>query len=227
MTRSRMVLAVSLSVAVVVSLSGCASGSNASSGAASGAKTGAIGGIVAGAVGALLWGGNPVEGAVKAGITGAAAGAAVGAVAGAEADKAAQAAAQTPAPKPAPQPAPQPTPQPASAKYAEAKAAMGDKVWDAAVLLAHCRHTGAISAAESAFAAETDATRKVYALLVEALAAEESGDRATAAAIYPRIVAADPARGDEAALRTKVLEGVIKLQRLRQDNGLPPLCPAS
>ena len=85
----------------------------------------------------------------------------------------------------------------------------------------------AIAAAEAAYAAESDGRRRVYALLVEALAAEESGDKEAAVALYPRIVAADPARGSEEAVRAQVLEGVIKLQRLRQENGLSPLCPSA
>ena len=212
-------LEMGLVLAASVPLAGCASGSQASAGAASGAKSGAIGGVVAGAVGALLWGGNPLEAAVKVGITGAAAGAAVGAVAGAEADAQAKQAASQPPPA-------QPAAQPTSAELAELRAKMGEQAWDAAVLLAHCRHAGAIAAAEAAYAAESDGARRVYALLVEALAAEESGDRETAAALYPRIVAADPTRGSEEAVRVQVLEGVMKLQRLRQDNGLPALCPA-
>jgi len=45
----------------------------ASAQAGEGAKMGAVGGVVAGAVGALLWGGNPLEGAVKGVLGGAAA----------------------------------------------------------------------------------------------------------------------------------------------------------
>jgi hypothetical protein len=212
-----------LAVAAGVPLAGCASGSQASAGAASGAKSGAIGGVVAGAVGALLWGGNPLEGAVKTGIAGAAAGAAVGGVAGAEADAAAARAAEQAAQPPAP---PEGGAQPSSAELAALREKMGERTWDAGVLLAHCRHAGAIAAAEAAFAAEVDPGRQVYALLVEATAAEESGARETAAALYPRIVAADPQRGSEAEVRSRVLEGVIRLQRLRQEHGLPALCPA-
>jgi hypothetical protein len=204
-----------LLLAASVPLAGCASGSQASAGAASGAKSGAIGGVVAGAVGALLWGGNPLEHAVKGGVVGAAAGAAIGGAAGAEADKRAEQAATAP-------PA-----QPTGTELAELRAKMGEQAWDAAVLLAHCRHSGAIAAAEAAYAAESDGQRQVYALLVEALAAEESGDKAAAAALCRRIAAADPARGSEEAVRVQVLEGVIKLQRLRQEYGLPALCPAA
>jgi hypothetical protein len=209
-----MCLGTGLLLAASVPLAGCASGSQASAGASSGAKAGAIGGVVAGAVGALLWGGNPLEHAVKGGVAGAAAGAAIGGVAGAEADKRAEQTATAPAA------------QPTSAELAELRAKTGEQAWDAAVLLAHCRHAGAIAAAEAAYAAESDGGRRVYALLVEALAAEESGDKDVAAALYPRIVAADPARGSEEAVRAQVLEGVIKLQRLRQENGLSPLCPS-
>jgi hypothetical protein len=219
----RALAGVAWAVAAGLPLVGCASGSQASAGAASGAKSGAIGGVVAGAVGALLWGGNPLEGAVKTGIAGAAAGAAVGGVAGAEADAAAKRAAEQPAQPPAP---PEGGGQPSSAELAALRERMGERTWDAAVLLAHCRHDGAIAAAENAFATESDPGRRVYALLVEAVAAEESGARETAAALYPRIVAADPARGSEAEVRVQVLEGVLKLQRLRLEHGLPALCPA-
>ena len=202
-------------LALAVSLSGCATGSQASAQAGEGAKMGAVGGVVAGAVGALLWGGNPLEGAVKGGITGAAAGAAMGAASGAQADARQEQAAAAEAAK-----------QEREARLAELRQKMGEATWDAAVLLAKCEHADAMAKAEKAFGKETDPARRSWALLVEAVAAEESGQRDAAAALYPRIVAEDPARGNADQVRSEVLEGVMKLQRLRQENGLPALCPA-
>jgi len=203
-------------IGLAVQLSGCATGSHASEGASQGAKSGAIGGVVAGAVGALLWGGNPLQGAVYGGVTGAAAGAAMGGAAGAQADKAEQQAAASEAAK-----------KEREAKLAELRTRMGEPTWDAAVMLAKCEHADAIKAAEKAFAKETDPKRRSYALLVEAVAAEESGNRGAATALYPRIVAEDPERGSADKVRSDVLEGVMKMQRLRQDSGMPALCPAS
>jgi tetratricopeptide (TPR) repeat protein len=203
-------------LALAASLSGCATGSQASAQAGEGAKVGAVGGVVAGAVGALLWGGNPLEGAVKGGITGAAAGAAMGAASGAQADAQQQQAAAAEAAK-----------REREARLAELRQKMGESTWDAAVLLAKCKHADAMKKAEKAYAKEADPAKRSWALLVEAVAAEESGDRDAAAALYPRIVAEDPARGTPDQVRGEVLEGVMKMQRLRQEGGMPALCPAS
>jgi hypothetical protein len=214
--RLRTAVSMAMVLALAATLSGCATGSQASAGASQGAKSGAIGGVVAGAVGALLWGGNPLQGAVVGGVTGAAAGAAMGGAAGAQADKQQEQAAAAEAAK-----------KEREAKLAELRTKMGEPTWDAAVLLAKCEHADAIKAAEKAYAKETDPTRRSWALLVEAVAAEESGQRDAAAALYPRIVAEDAARGSVDKVRSDVLEGVMKMQRLRQENGMPALCPAS
>jgi len=194
-------LAVLAMVAVMVA-AGCAADSQAGKQAGQGAAMGAVGGAVAGAVGSLLWGGNPVEGAVKGGIVGGASGAAVGAVSGSAADNAAKERAAKPA-------APDP-------RNAELRKRIGDKNWASALLLAQCRHKDAIASAADTLAASQDPSERSYALLIQGIAAEESGDKALAASVYPKM------GGSVDKSRADTLEGVIKVQAVRREHGLPP-----
>ncbi len=200
---------------------GCSAGSK--QGASQGAKTGAVGGLVAGAVGSIFWGGDAVNNALRTAAVGAASGAAVGAMNGAERDK-------SQAPPPAP-PAPVPVPVPVAGKSADLaaadkalKAQVGELNFSAGDELAHCRHVSAISRAEKAFASETDPNRKGYSLLIEAMAAEESNNTGKANAVYAEWARFDPSRGDIARLRNDALEGLLKVQKIRQERGLPVLC---
>ena len=200
--------------------SGCATDSSVGKAAGQGAVLGAVGGAVAGAVGSLLWGGNPVEGAVKGGITGAASGAAIGATSAAMADSQA---------KPAEAKKPEPPPKEVSriepgAQAAEFKEKIGKQNFEAALLLGECKHKEAISAAGRAYIELPDPKQRVGALYIQAIAAEESGDKAFASALYPRIVQEDPSRGDVEKVRSATLEGVMKVQKIRQEHGLPPFC---
>jgi hypothetical protein len=200
---------------MAIVLSGCSEGSK--QGASSGAKTGAVGGLVAGAVGSIFWGGDAVNNALRAGAVGAASGAAVGAMNGSERDKS-----KSPAPAPAPSGSGQPADLSASDKAL--KAQMGDLNFSAGDELARCRHVSAINRAEKAFATETDPKRKSYALLIEAMAAEESNNAGKANAVYAEWAQFDPARADTAKLRNDALEGLLKVQKIRQDHGMPVLC---
>ncbi len=207
---------------VALAVAGCSAGSK--EGASRGATTGAVGGVVAGAVGSIFWGGDVVNNALRAGAVGAASGAAVGAMSGAERD-----ARQSSPPPPAPAPATTTT-TPAgqsgglSPANQQLKDRMGDLNFAAGEELARCRHLGAISRAERAFASETDPRRRSYALLIQAMAAEESGNTTKANAVYAQWGQVDPARADPAAARNEALDGLLKLQRIRQETGLPPLC---
>jgi hypothetical protein len=214
-----------LVLACLAVAAGCTTG--AQEGASRGAKAGAVGGLVAGAVGSIFWGGDAVNNALRSAAVGAASGAAVGAMNGAERD--ARQAGSPPAPAPAPSPSPSSAPAPAPPGEAplsdrELKARMGDLNFAAGEELARCRHVGAVSRAEKAFASETDPKRRSYALLIQAMAAEESGNAAKASAVYARWGQVDPARADPAQARSEALDGLLKLQRIRQDHGLPPLC---
>lgn len=202
---------------LALAVAGCSAGSK--QGAAKGAKSGAVGGLVAGAVGSIFWGGDAVNNALRTAAVGAASGAAVGAMNGAERDK--QQAPPPPAPAPAPGNSPFGT---LSAADQQLKAQMGDLNFAAGEELARCRHVSAISRAEKAFAGETDPKRKSYALLIQAMAAEESGNAAKANAVYTQWGQFDPARTDTARTRNEALEGLLKVQKIRQDSGLPPLC---
>ena len=191
---------------------GCASDSAAGKGAAQGASVGMVGGAVAGAVGSLLWGGNPVEGAVKSGITGAAAGAAVGGMAGAQRDKQQkQAAAKPPA-------------NDFDTNQAALRKRIGDRNYSTAVLLTQCKHKEAIAASQDTLAVSKDPQERQYAWLIQSVAAEESGDKQLASSIYPKIEKEDSSRGSVDKLRADALEGVIKVQNARRQHGLPPTC---
>ena len=172
---------------------------------------GMVGGAVAGAVGSLLWGGNVVEGAAKGAAVGAASGAATGAVAGSMSDSAKKSA---------------PKPKPAAVDQAALRKKIGDRNYATTVLLTQCRHKDAISSAQETLAASNSKDERVYALLIQGIAAEESGDKALASSIYPKIVQEDPARGGVDKVRADALEGVMKVQATRRDHGLSPLCKA-
>ncbi len=207
-----------IALCLAAALASCSTGSK--EGASRGAKSGAVGGLVAGAVGSIFWGGDAVNNALRAGAVGAASGAAVGAMSGAERQKS-----QVPPPTAPPGPAPA-TGQAADLTAADQalKAQVGVLNFSAGEELAHCRHVSAISRAGKAFAAETDPKRKGYSLLIEAMAAEESSNAGQASAVYARWAQFDPTRADTAKLRNDALEGLLKVQRIRQERGLPVLC---
>ena len=198
------VLIVALVQAMVWS-GGCAS-SQAGRAAGEGAALGAVGGAVAGAVGALIFGGNVAQGAAAGAAMGAASGAATGAVAGSMADSKAK------------------EQQAKQQQVAELKQKIGDQNFEAANLLAHCKHRQAIGAAQKAYSSTQNPDQRLYALYIQAVAAEESGDQKSASSAYDQAIQDDPSRGPAEKIRAKCLEGVMKAQKVRQDYGLPPLC---
>jgi hypothetical protein len=202
--------AINFALAGVVIASGCASDSQAGKAAGQGATLGAVGGAVAGAVGSLLWGGNVVEGAAKGAVVGAASGAAVGGVSGAMADSAAKESA-------AKQAGP-------DSKQAELRKQIGDRNYATTLLLTQCRHRDAIASADETLAATKDPRERTYALMIQSIAAEESGDKALAASLYPRIVREDASRGSTDKVRADALEGVMRVQATRREHGLSPTC---
>jgi hypothetical protein len=206
-------LAIIVALGAALLASGCASDSAAGKGASQGASLGMVGGAVAGAVGSLLWGGNPVEGAVKGGMVGAASGAATGAMAGSQRDRAAkeQSAARPPA-------------NDFDANQAELRKRIGDRNYATAVLLTQCRHKEAIASSEETLTVTKDPQERQYAWLIQSVAAEESGDKALAGSLYPKMAKEDPARGSAEKRRADALEGVMKVQAARKAHGLPPLC---
>ena len=56
------------------------------------------------------------------------------------------------------------------------------------------------------------------------MAAEESNNTGKANAVYAEWARFDPSRGDIARLRNDALEGLLKVQKIRQERGLPVLC---
>ena len=164
---------------------------------------GAVGGAVAGAVGSLIFGGNVVQGAAQGAAIGVASGAATGAVAGSMADSAAKEKAAKPA-----------------AGDAELRKRIGDRNYASALLLAQCRHKDAIASAEDTLASSKDSNERAFALLLQGVAAEESGNKALAASMYPKIAQQSGGSVDKA--RADSLEGVIKVQAERRKHGMPP-----
>jgi len=204
-----MKMTIAFAVTLCVAVSGCAPGSQSEQRAGEGAKYGAVGGAVAGAVSALIFGGNPLQGAVAGGISGAASGAAIGAMAGSQEDKAMQQ---------------QTAKASADPKVAALRQKIGETNYSAVMLLAQCQHQGAISTAQDALAAAPDPQHRTYSLVIQALAAEESGDKALAASLYPKIIELDPSRGSPDKLRADALEGLMRVQTARRQHGLPPVC---
>ncbi|MDH4110232.1 MAG: hypothetical protein OEW88_12870 [Gammaproteobacteria bacterium] len=196
---------------IVVALGGlstvsCAPGSMASSGAGSGAKQGALGGAVAGAVGSLFWGGNPMKNIAASAAIGATSGAAMGAASGASADQKIAARREM------------------SEQDAAIAQRLGQANYDAAVALADCKHKRAIGLARTAYGTAGDDEHRRYALMIEAIAAEESGDTETGAKVYPLLVRVDPALETVDGARADALAGILEIQKLRQDFGRPPIC---
>lgn len=202
-------------VAVLV-LSSCSTA--AREGAERGAKRGAIGGLVAGAVGSIFWGGDAVNNALRTAAVGAATGATMGALDGSERDRRQGG---------APANRTGQTGQAGSgpAEDAALRAWVGDANYAAGEELARCRHASAIARAERAFVSETDRDRQGFALLIQAMAAEESGNSAKASQVYQRWATFDPARADRDKARADALAGILRIQRIRQQQGLPVLCP--
>ncbi len=203
---NRHLLVAALIAGGCVFTSGCAPGSQASEGAESGAKSGAIGGAVAGAVASIFWGGNVAQNIAASAAIGAASGAAMGGASGAEQDK----------------------------KIAEKREMseqdmalqqkLGSDNWEAAKQLALCKHKTAVGKARTAYGTAGDLERRKYALMIEAAADEEMGDTEAAAKVYPLYVSIDPAQPTVDKVRADVLSGLLKVQQVRKDHGLPPTC---
>jgi hypothetical protein len=184
--------------------------------AAEGAKSGAVGGAVAGAVLGVFTG-NVGASMVAGAAASAAAGAAIGGMQQKPQQGAAPAAAST-----------QANPARTDPKLAERQKALESRIgpanFDAARMLALCRHDSAIELARNAYTNADTPERRGYALMIEAVAAEEKGDTATASALYPRLVEADPALGSADKARNDALSGVLRVQQVRKDYGLSPTC---
>jgi hypothetical protein len=182
--------------------------------AAEGAKSGAVGGAVAGAVVGIFTGnigGSMIAGAAAS----AAAGAAIGGMTPKTPKGAAPADTQGAASVP-------------NAKVAEQdqalEAKLGPANFDAARMLALCRHDSAIELARKAYTTADTAERRGYALMIEAVSDEERGDAAAAAAVYPRLVEVAPELGSPDKARSAALSGVLKIQQVRKDHGRSPTC---
>ena len=200
---------------IFLSLTGCAANSQVSKKVGKANLVAVVGAAAAGAVSGLVTGG-PV-GAIQGGITGATSSAissATGVVAGVieeNEDKEMQKG----------QIKDLSTRQ---RELDELEARIGKRNYGATLLLADCNHRRAIEVAKKAFGESKDSTQRAYTLLLQAMAAEEMGDKTLAASIYPKIVQESPQYPNMDKARSDALEGVLKIQQLRRDHGLPPLC---
>jgi hypothetical protein len=192
---------------------GCAASGCAGTYAEEGAKAGLVGGAVAGAVGSLFWGGNVLQSAAVGAVTTAAAGAAVGGM-----QKKPEAGEQ------AKSTAPATSDQDVIARDRAIEERIGQENFEAARLLGRCQHDRAIDQARKAFSSVDTDERRAYALMIEAVAAEEKGDTATATAVYPRFVELAPDHGPVEKARNEALSGILKVQQARKAHGLQPLC---
>jgi hypothetical protein len=209
MSRSNVIMLLICAVAILTA-------SCADTYAAEGAKSGAVGGAVAGAVIGIFTGN--IGGSM---VAGAAASAAAGAAIGGMQPKAPEGSAPAPAQGPG-------SAAPTDPKLVERQQALESKIgpanFDAARMLALCRHNSAIELARNAYTSADSQARRGYALMIEAVAAEETGDTAAAAAVYPRLVEVDPAIGSTDKARNMALSAVLKVQQVRKDYGRPPTC---
>lgn len=207
--------AVAVILLIVFSLMGCAANSQVGKKVSKGSVVAVVGAAAAGAVTGLVTGG-PI-GAIQGGITGATSSAistATGVVAGAV-EEGDSKAVQTGQIKDL---------STRQKELAELEARIGKRNYEATLLLADCKHRQAIEVASDALGESKDSTQRTYALLLQAIAAEEMGDKTTAASFYPRMVQQDSQYRNIDKARSDALEGVLKIQQLRRDHGLPPLC---
>lgn len=154
-------------------------------------------------------------------VAGAAASAAAGAAIGGMTPKAPQSTEPAAAPR-------QESSVPTDPKLVERQRTLEEKIgpanFDAARMLALCRHSSAIELARNAFKNADTQERRGYALMIEAVTAEEQGDAATAAAVYPRLVEVAPTIGSPDKARSAALSGVLKVQQVRKEYGRSPTC---
>ena len=195
-----------LTCAVALALGGCAAGSLGAKGASNGAKSGALGGAVAGAVGSLFWGGNVVQNMAASAAVGAATGAVMGGAAGNAPDRQIEAK------------------RTMSQADADILARIGPDNFAAAKELAQCNHRTAIGKARTAFGRAPNDDYKRYALMIEAISDEEMGDAAAAQKVYPLLMSVDPQHTTVDSARAAALDGILKVQKAREERGLRPTC---
>ncbi len=195
-----------LACAVALVLGGCAAGSLGAEGASNGAKAGALGGAVAGAVGSLFWGGNVVQNMATSAVVGAATGAAMGGAAGSAQDRQIEAQRNM------------------SQADADILARIGPDNFAAAKELAQCNHRTAIGKARTAFGRAPNDEYKRYALMIEAISDEEMGDPAAAQKVYPLLLTVDPQHTTVDSARAAALDGILKVQKAREERGMRATC---
>jgi len=213
---TRISLIIVSTCAASVLIGGCA-GTNAREGA----KAGLVGGAVAGAVGSLFWGGNVVGNMAAGAVTTAAAGAAVGAMQPSPIGESGEA---PPVAENRSKGDLTSTDPELLERERELEKRIGPENFEAARRLARCEQDRAINEARKAYKEVSTQEQRAYALMIEAIAEEERGDRAAADAIYPRLVEVDPARGTPEKARNDALSGVLKVQQVRKEYGLSPTC---
>jgi len=111
-----------------------------------------------------------------------------------------------------------------SEQDAKILAQIGPDNFAAAKELAYCKHKTAIGKARTAYGLATTDDYKRYALMIEAISNEEMGDPAAAQKVYPLLVTLDPQITTVDAARADALNGILQIQKIRQDHGLKPTC---
>lgn len=216
----------SLACLLVIMIIGSGCGQHATEGAAKGATVGAassaLGTLV---VGLVFDDPNLGERVARSAVYGATVGGTAGAIAGASRDQQIKAQAKAQEEK-AKAEGGDTSPPPRQMKDSEIMDAIGEKNFDALVLLVDCRLGEAIEKAREAEASFNKDYREA-SLWIQAVAAVEKGDTATLDRIYPLLVKADPELGTPEKADAALATGINKLHDARKREGKPPECPSS
>jgi len=185
----------------VLLFSACASqtGQRAGQGAAVGAVSGAAGGIVS----ALIFGGDVGEAAARGAAWGGSMGAVGGAITGMQADSAIKKQQEDAA--------------------AKLKQKLGDDAFNGLVALANCKHSAAISHANTA----KNLDNQNYALAgqwLEVLTLADQREEDQARALFPVLIEKDPEINSEAKAEENMRSAMQGLMEIRTKHNLPKTC---
>jgi hypothetical protein len=222
----QIISALSLMFVLLIAAFGSGCGQHATEGAAKGATVGAASSAVGTLVVGLVFNDpNLGERVARSAVYGATVGGTAGAIAGASRDQQIKTQAKAQEEK-AKAEGGDTTPPPRQMKDSEIMDAIGEKNFDALVLLVDCRLGKAIEKAREAEASFNKDYREA-SLWIQAVAAVEKGDTATLDRVYPLLVKADPELGTPEKADAALATALNKLRDARKREGKPPECPSS
>lgn len=165
-----------------------------------GGAVGAVGGFVTG----LVFGGNPMESAARGAVYGASTGATAGAIAGAQEDKAKK--------------------QKQSADNEIIRKKIGDDAYNGAVALIQCKYEVALANARIA-AKDKDEDKSLAGLWIETITYADSKQEDKAREMFPQIVEKDKKIDTNEQAESRMRQGLQRLGEIREEHGLPRVCP--